>query len=166
MPGRFRAGGPKWPLERWLDGRTLVAVQGAGFGPPPMDFYRKLGCKRGHRPRCGAESGLQGANLRKFGLILLMAAVLAGGFVLMALAGILVALVTDPFYPFLPFFAPLAVGVIFLAGWLIGRASVWLLATHPALRIWRGSGWAAAIILLGLWAWGVVDFFTTPMHWQ
>lgn len=131
-----------------------------------MAFYRKLGCKRGQRPRDGAESGYQGANLRKFGLILLIAAVLAGGFVLMALAGILVALVTDPFYPFLPFFSPLAAGIIFLAGWLIGRASAWLLPADPALRIWRWSGWTAAILLLGLWAWGVADFFTTPMHWQ
>lgn len=100
------------------------------------------------------------------GVFVLGAVILAGGVILMALAGILVLLATEPFYPFLPFFAPLALGIIWLAGHLTGRTVKRLFPEHPDQRAWIRNGWIVVIPALGLCAWGVYNLATTPLHWQ
>lgn len=104
--------------------------------------------------------------VRKIGALLLAGVILLGGVFALALAGLLVALATDPFYPFLPFFAPLAIGAIGLAGYLMGKVVARLYPQHPDRKLWQGGAWAAAFVILGLWSYGLYDFFTTPMHWQ
>lgn len=102
----------------------------------------------------------------KLGALLLAGAILAGGGILLVLAGILVALITEPFLPFFPFFAPLALGILWLAGHLMGKVVKGMFPGHPDSRAWILGGWGAVIVLLGLWAWGVYDTLTSPIHWQ
>jgi hypothetical protein len=104
--------------------------------------------------------------MRKIAAGLLTAVILAGGFVAMALMGLLALLITDPFYPFLPVFAPLALGVMALAGYLAALVQRRLFPAHPDLKRWVKIAWAVAIIPLGLWAWGIHHVCTTPIHWQ
>lgn len=104
--------------------------------------------------------------MRKFAAGLLAAVILAGGFVVMTLAGVLAALITDPQYPFLPVFGPLALGVLALAGYLMALVPKRLFPDHATLKHWALGAWVAALLPLGLWAWGVYHFFTMPMHWQ
>lgn len=119
------------------------------------------------RAAAGSESlAATASGLRKAWAALLFGAILAGGLLLVALAGLLVALLTDPFYPFLPFFAPLAIGIAWLAGHLMSRVVRGLFPAHPARQAWIRAGWAVAVLVLGLWAWGTYDLLTGPMHWQ
>lgn len=102
----------------------------------------------------------------KLGASMLAGAILAGGAILLVLAGILVALITDPFLPFFPFFAPLVVGILWLAGHLMGKVVKGMFPGHPDSRAWILGGWAVVVVILGLWAWGVYDTLSSPMHWQ
>lgn len=104
--------------------------------------------------------------MRKLGAMLLAAMLLAGGSILVALAGLLVMLLTEPFYPFWPFFLPLAIGIALLAAHLAARMLRRLFPDHPERRRWTRIAWALIAVVLGLVAWGVGDLLTGPMHWQ
>lgn len=104
--------------------------------------------------------------VQKFFAVVLAAILLAGGSILVALAGLLVALLTDPFYPFWPFFLPLVLGIIAGALYLDRRLLQWLLPDLPDLNLWVRCTWAATALILALIAWGVGDLLTGPMHWQ
>ncbi|MBL8710969.1 MAG: hypothetical protein JNL25_17375 [Rhodospirillaceae bacterium] len=119
------------------------------------------------RAVAGPESlATTASGLRKVAAALLCGAILAGGLLLVALAGLLVRLLTEPFYPFLPFFAPIAIGIVWLAGHLLSRVVIGFFPAHPARQAWIRAGWVIAVVVLGLWAWGTYDLLTGPMHWQ
>lgn len=104
--------------------------------------------------------------MRKLGAIVLAAILLAGGSILVALTGLLVMLLTEPFYPFWPFFLPLAIGIALLAAHLAGRLLRRLFPDHPERQRWTRITWGLIAVVLALVAWGVGDLLTGPMHWQ
>ena len=104
--------------------------------------------------------------MRKVTLFILAAIICVGGMVVMVLAGILAALITDPFYPFWSAFAPLGLAAALFTAWLMGRVPSWLYPAHPNGKLWTRIAWAASLSVSGLWGYGVADVLTSPMHWQ
>jgi len=104
--------------------------------------------------------------LRKFGAWVLAAAVALGSMVLMILSGVIALLITDPIYPFWPVFLPLALLVIWLGAWMMGRVPVWLFKDHPAQRFWVRLARAVAVLGLAAWSIGVYHICTMQIHWQ
>lgn len=104
--------------------------------------------------------------MRKLGAWVLAAAIGLGGMVMMALAALIALLITDPLYPFLPVFLPLALLVIWLDGWMMGRVPGWLFPDHPDRRRWTQIGWAVAILGLSAWGLAVYHLCTMQIHWQ
>lgn len=104
--------------------------------------------------------------MRKLGAWIVAAMIALFGMALMALAGIAAALITDPIYPFLPAYLPLAL----LAGgfivFLMGRVPGWIFPAHPDRRQWARIGRGVAALGLLAWGYGVYVFCTMPMHWQ
>jgi hypothetical protein len=104
--------------------------------------------------------------LRKFAALILAAVICLGGMALMVLAGILAALLTEPFYPFWAAFAPLGLAAALFTAWLAGRVPTWLYPTHPARQLWTRIAWAVSLAVSGLWGNGVAGVLGSPMHWQ
>ena len=104
--------------------------------------------------------------MRKIAAFILAAVICVGGMALMVLAGILAALLTDPFYPFWIAFAPLGGVAVLFTAWLVGRVPSWLYPTHPARQLWTRIAWAVSLTISGFWGYGVADVLTSPMHWQ
>ncbi len=104
--------------------------------------------------------------MRKFGACLLAVAVGIAGMTLMFLAGIVAVLITDPLYPFAPVFLPLALLVVALTAWAMGRVPLWLYPTHPDRLKWTRIGQAVGFLGMSLWGIGIYRFCTMPMHWQ
>jgi hypothetical protein len=104
--------------------------------------------------------------VRKLGATLLAAAIALGGMVLMVAAGLIALLITDPLYPFAPVFLPLAILVIWLIAWMMGRVPLWLFPDHPGRRRWTHIGWAVTILGLAAWGAGVCHLATMQIHWQ
>lgn len=104
--------------------------------------------------------------MRKIAALLLAAVICVGGMIVMALAGILAALITEPFYPFWIAFAPLGIAVALFTAWLAGRVPPWLYPAHQDRQLWTRIAWAVSLSLSGLWSYGVADVLTSPMHWQ
>jgi hypothetical protein len=105
-------------------------------------------------------------KVRKFGAWLLATAIGLGGMILMALAGLVALLITDPIYPFWPVFLPLAILVTAATAWMMGRIPRWLFHDHPERRFWEHLGWGVAILGMATWGFGVYHFCTMPIHWQ
>lgn len=84
----------------------------------------------------------------------------------MVLAGILAALITDPFYPFWSAFAPLGVAAALFTAWIAGRIPAWLYPTHPDRKLWTRIAWGVSLAISVLWGYGVADVLSSPMHWQ
>ena len=104
--------------------------------------------------------------MRKFAALLLVAVICVGGMVLMVLAGILAALITDPFYPFWAAFGPLGAAAALFTAWAAGRVPSWLYPAHPNGQFWTRIAWGISLAVSGLWGYGVADVLTSPMHWQ
>jgi len=104
--------------------------------------------------------------LRKIAAFILAAVICVGGMALMVLAGILAALITDPFYPFWAAFAPLGLAAALVTAWAAGRVPSWLYPSHPARQLWTRIAWAVSLAVSGFWGYGVADVLTSPMHWQ
>ena len=86
----------------WIDPRA-----GIGGASGREGCFTEIG-----RPRfIGARGASLGVDLRKFAALVLAAVICVGGMVVMVLAGILSALITDPFYSFWIAFAPFGVVV-------------------------------------------------------
>lgn len=112
------------------------------------------------------RAGKRGRMVRKVVAWVAVVAIAIGGAFLMALAGLLALLITDPIYPFLPVFLPLGLLATVLIAWLMGRIPVWLFPGHPDQRLWTRIGWAGVILGMAAWGTGVGHFCTMPMHWQ
>ena len=104
--------------------------------------------------------------MRKFAALALGAAICVGGMVVMILAGILAALITDPFYPFWSAFAPLGAAAALFTAWIAGRVPAWLYPAHPDRKLWTRIAWALSLAISGLWSYGVAGVLGSPMHWQ
>lgn len=104
--------------------------------------------------------------MRKFAALVLGAVICVGGMIVMALAGILSALITDPFYPFWSAFAPLGAAAALFTAWIAGRVPTWLYPTHPDRKLWTRIAWAVSLAVSALWGYGVADVLSSLMHWQ
>lgn len=104
--------------------------------------------------------------LRKVAALVFGAAICGGGMVVMILAGILAALITDPFYPFWAAFAPLGGAAALFTAWIAGRVPAWLYPNHPDRKLWTRIAWVVSLAISGFWGYGVADILTSPMHWQ
>jgi hypothetical protein len=105
--------------------------------------------------------------MRSIGAFVLGIAVVAGGLVLLAAAGVVVLILTEPTNQlFLPVFVAPAAGVVMLANRLMGRIVTGLHPDHPARLGWirAGRGLATFVLLLG--GFGIYRLATTPIHWQ
>jgi hypothetical protein len=104
--------------------------------------------------------------LRKFAALFAAAAICLGGMALLALAGILSALLTEPFYAFALAFVPLGGAAALFALWLAGKVPGWFFPGHADLKFWTRVAQGASLALSVIWGWGIYNLLTSPLHWQ
>ncbi|WP_374384345.1 hypothetical protein [Dongia sp.] len=104
--------------------------------------------------------------MKKIGAWVVAILIALGGMVLMAGAGIMAVLITDPIYPFLPVYLPLALATGAFVAFLMGRVPFWFFADHPDRRRWGRVGQGLALLGMLAWGYGIYVFCTMPMHWQ